>query len=157
MYFVRSTLSLVIFACLLVEAGLAQSKKPNPDDGYNPTVAPENKRKKKAEETQVLALPPELPSAVTAETDRLAFQVTPLSSKGLISQQTRDALKVLLRSNRGPIVKLRAFVSGSGDLRRIGEIVGEMFLEKHMPLPALTVALVGALPLEGAQVVLEAT
>ena len=104
-----------------------------------------------------MALPPELPSAVTAETGRLAFQVTPLSSKGLLSQQTRDTLKVLLRSNRGPIVKLRAFVAGSGDLRRIGEIAGEMFLEKHMALPALTVALVGALPLEGAQVVIEAT
>jgi len=54
-------------------------------------------------------------------------------------------------------VKLRAFVAGSGDLRRIGEIAGEMFLEKHLPLPALSVAQVGALPLVGAQVVIEAT
>jgi enamine deaminase RidA (YjgF/YER057c/UK114 family) len=104
-----------------------------------------------------LALPPELPAAVIAETDRLAFQVTPLSAKGLLSQQTRDALKILLRSNRGSIVKLRAFVAGSGDLRRVGEIAGEMFLEKHLALPALTVAQVGALPLEGAQIVMEAT
>ena len=83
--------------------------------------------------------------------------MTPLSAKGLLSQQTRDALKSLLHSNHGPIVKLRAFVAGSGDLRRVGEIAGEMFLEKHMPLPALTVAQVGALPLEGAQMVMEAT
>jgi enamine deaminase RidA (YjgF/YER057c/UK114 family) len=55
------------------------------------------------------------------------------------------------------VVKLRAFVAGSGDLRRVGEIAGEMFLEKHLPLPALTVAQVGALPLVGAQVVIEAT
>jgi len=54
-------------------------------------------------------------------------------------------------------VKLRTFVAGSGDLRRIGEIAGEMFQEKHMALPALTVVQVGALPLEGAQVVIEAT
>ena len=104
-----------------------------------------------------MALPPELPEAVTADTNRLIFQVTPLSSKGLLSRQTRDALKILLHSNREPIVKLRAFVAGSGDLRRVGDITGEMFLEKHMPLPALTVAQVGALPLEGAQIVMEAT
>ena len=83
--------------------------------------------------------------------------MTPLSAKGLLSQQTRDALKGLLHSSHGTIVKLRAFVAGSGDLRRVGEIAGEMFLEKHMPLPALTVVQVGALPLEGAQVVMEAT
>src|SRR5580698_4920819 len=140
-------------------SSIAQNKKIDPDAGYIPTVAPEDgKKKKKGDDvTQALALPPELPSAVQAETDRLTFQVTPLSSKGLLSQQTRDAIKILLKTNHGPIVKLRAFVAGSGDLRRISEIAGEMFLEKHMPLPALTVALVGALPMEGAQVVIEAT
>jgi len=153
---VRTPLLFAILFCLLAGGGIAQNKKPNPDDGYTPVVAPD-KKKKDRDVTQALALPPELPAAVTADTNRLAFQVTPLSSKGLLSQQTRDALKTLLHSNRGPIVKLRAFVSGSGDLRRIGDIAGEMFLEKHMPLPALTVAQVGALPLEGAQVVIEAT
>jgi enamine deaminase RidA (YjgF/YER057c/UK114 family) len=154
---VRSAFLLATLFCLLLGSGIAQNKKLDPDAGYNPTVLPEDKKKKKADVTQSLALPPELPAAVTAETDRLAFQVTPLSAKGLLSQQTRDALKGLLRSNRGPIVKLRAFVAGSGDLRRISEIAGEMFLEKHMALPTLTVAQVGALPLEGAQVVIEAT
>jgi enamine deaminase RidA (YjgF/YER057c/UK114 family) len=155
---VRSALLLAILLSLLIGSATAQNKKIDPDAGYTPTVATDAKKKKKSDDiTQSLALPPELPAAVTAETGRLAFQVTPLSSKGLLSQQTRDALKILLRSNRGPIVKLRAFVAGSGDLRRIGEIAGEMFFEKHMALPALTVALVGALPLEGAQVVMEAT
>ena len=156
---VRSALLLTILFCVLMEVGLPQSnKKIDPDAGYTPTVLLEDKKKKKGDDvTQALALPPELPAAVTAETGRLAFQVTPLSAKGLLSQQTRDALKTLLRYNRGPIVKLRAFVAGSGDLRRVGEIAGEMFLEKRMALPALTVAQVGALPLEGAQVVLEAT
>jgi len=154
---VRTPLLLAILFGLLAGSGVAQNKKPNPDDGYIPTVAPDKKKKGREEVTQALVLPPELPAAVTAETDRLGFQVSPLSSKGLLSQQTRDALKILLRTSRGPIVKLRAFVAGSGDLRRIGDIAGEMFLEKHMPLPALTVAQVGALPLEGAQVVIEAT
>jgi len=156
---VRTPLLLAILACLLSGGGAAQSnKKIDPDAGYNPTVAPEDKKKKKGDDvTQALALPPELPAAVVAETDRLAFQVTPLSSKGLLTQQTRDAIKNLLHSNHGPIVKLRAFVAGSGDLRRIGDIAGEMFQEKHAALPALTVVQVGALPLEGAQVVMEAT
>jgi len=154
---VRTPLLLAILFGLLAGSGVAQNKKPNPDDGYIPTVAPDKKKKGREEVTQALVLPPELPAAVTAETGRLVFQVSPLSSKGLLSQQTRDALKILLRTSHGPIVKLRAFVAGSGDLRRIGDIAGEMFLEKHMPLPALSVAQVGALPLEGAQVVIEAT
>ena len=157
---VRSALPLAILFSLLIGSARAQSnKKLDPDAGYTPTVAPDknDKKKKGADVTQALALPPELPAAVTAETSRLAFQVTPLSAKGLLSQQTRDAIKGLLRSNHGPIVKLRAFVAGSGDLRRIGEIAGEMFLEKRMPLPALTVVQVGALPMVGAQVAIEAT
>lgn len=152
----RTFLLVAILFGLLTGTGGAQNKKTNPDDGYNPTVAPE-KKKKGDDVTQALTLPPELPSAVTAETDRLAFQVTPLSAKGLLSQQTRDALKGLLHSNHGPIVKLRAFVAGSGDSRRVGEIAAEMFTEKHTALPALTVVQVGALPLEGAQVIIEAT
>jgi enamine deaminase RidA (YjgF/YER057c/UK114 family) len=156
---VRTILLLAIACCLPFCSVAAQNKKLDPDAGYIPTVAPADKTKKKKSDdiTQALALPPELPSAVIAETDRLAFQVTPLSAKGLLSQQTREALKTLLHSNRGPIVKLRAFVAGSGDLRRVGEMAGEMFQEKHMPLPALTVVQVGALPLEGAQVSIEAT
>ncbi len=159
MPFVRTPLLLVILLALLAGIGAPQNKKLDPDAGYIPTVALEDKKKKKkrAEITQALTLAPELPTAVTADTDRLAFQVTPLSGKGLLSQQIREALKTLLHSSRGPIVKLRAFVAGSGDLRRVGEIAGEMFLEKKFPLPALTVVQVGALPMEGAQVVIEAT
>jgi len=155
----RTLLLVAILFALLAGSMFAQSnKKLDPDAGYIPVVAPEDKKKKKGDEvTQALAAPPELPAAVTAETGRLTYQVTPLSSKGLLSQQTRDALKALLKSNHGPIAKLRAFVAGSGDLRRVGEIVGEMFQEKHLALPALSVAQVGALPLEGAQVVIEAT
>jgi enamine deaminase RidA (YjgF/YER057c/UK114 family) len=153
----RTFLLVSVLLGLLAGSSVAQNKK-NPADGYTPVVSLDDKKKKKGDEiTQSLPPPPELPAAVAAETARLAFRVSPLSSKGLLSQQARDAVKVLLKSSRGPIVKLRAFVAGSGDLRRVGEIVGEMFQEKHLALPALSVAQVGALPLEGAQVVIEAT
>ena len=159
MHFLRTLLLSSILFCLLAGNSVAQNKKPDPDAWlHSDRRARRPKRKRRATTSRKpwrcrLSCPPPLPR----KPDRLAFQVTPLSSKGLLSQQTRDALKDLLRSNHGPIVKLRAFVAGSGDLRRVGEIAGEMFLEKHMPLPALTVVQVGALPLEGAQVVIEAT
>ena len=40
-------------------------------------------KKKKEEETQTLQLPKDPPAALTAETRRLIYQVTPLSGKGL--------------------------------------------------------------------------
>ncbi len=113
-------------------------------------------KKKKEEETQVLQLPKNPPAAITVETRRLVFHVTPLSAKGLLSQQTREALKWLLHSTNGAaIVKLRAFVAGSGDLRRVRELVAETFTEHRLALPVLSVVQVGALPLEGAQVSIE--
>ncbi len=116
------------------------------------------KGKKKTEEpvTQTLPVLKDPPSAISAETDRLVFHVSPLSNKGLLSQQVRDALKALLHDTRGAtIVKLRAFVAGSGDMRRVSTIVSETFTEHKLPLPALSTIEVGALPLEGSQVVLE--
>jgi len=99
---------------------------------------------------------PEPPEAVAAETGRLSFQVSPLSTKGLLSQQVRDALKALMHDNHGvPIVKLRAFVAGSGDLRRVHTIVSEELTDRKQPLPAISTIQVGALPAVGAQVVLE--
>jgi enamine deaminase RidA (YjgF/YER057c/UK114 family) len=122
---------------------------------------PFDRKKKKSDEeptTQVLQLPKDPPSAVTAETARIGFALSPLSSKGLLSQQVRDALKMLSRNaGSASIVKLRAFVAGSGDLRRVQAIVSETFTERHLSLPALSVVQVGGLPLEGAQVLLEAT
>src|SRR5436190_8253348 len=114
------------------------------------------KKKKPEEITQTLALPPDPPATVAADTSRLVFHVSPLSGKGLLSQQVRDALKALLKSSGGAsIVKLRAFVAGSGDLRRVQAIVSEVFTEKKLALPALTVVQVGGLPMDGAQVELE--
>jgi enamine deaminase RidA (YjgF/YER057c/UK114 family) len=113
-------------------------------------------KKKKEEETQTLQVPKDPPSAVAAETRRLVFHVTPLSAKGLLSQQVRDALKALFRLTGSlTVVKVRAFVAGSGDVRRVRDIVSESFTDRRQSLPALSVIQVGALPLEGAQVVLE--
>lgn len=112
----------------------------------------------KEEVTQTLELPKDPPAAIQADTNRLFFDVSPLTPKGLLSQQVREALKALQRSTRrGSIVKLRAFVAGSGDMRRVQTIVSESFTERRLPLPVLSVIQVGALPVEGAQVVLEAT
>ena len=116
------------------------------------------RKKKRAEEevTQVLELPKELPSVVLADCQRLVFHVSPLSARGLLSQQVRDALKNLSRQVRGAtIVKLRGYVAGSGDIRRVQALVSETFTDRRKPLPALSVVRVGALPLNGAQVVLE--
>jgi enamine deaminase RidA (YjgF/YER057c/UK114 family) len=120
--------------------------------------APAQRKKKSDEEpvTQTLPLLKDPPAAVEAETARLVFHVSPLSNKGLLSQQVRDALKALLRDTHGAtIVKLRAFVAGSGDLRRVSAIVSETFTEHKLPLPAVSTIGVGALPMEAAQVVIE--
>jgi enamine deaminase RidA (YjgF/YER057c/UK114 family) len=120
-------------------------------------VASPSQKKKKEEETQTLQLPKELPGAVTGETRRLTFHVTPLSAKGLLSQQVRDALKALARETGSEeVLKIRAFVAGSGDIRRVRDLVSETFTERRQPLPSLSLIQAGGLPLEGAQVVLEA-
>lgn len=113
-------------------------------------------KKEKEPETQALPLPPEPPAAVIAATGKLAFDLSPLSARGLLTQQVHDALKALDRANGGAtFVKLRAFVAGTGDMRRVAAIVSEELSGKKTPLPAVTTIQVGALPMEGAQVVIE--
>lgn len=124
--------------------------------GADPLLA--QKKKKKEEITQTLEVLPDPPSALKVDTNRLTFQVSPLSSKGLLSVQVREAIKALWRLNRGEqIVKLRAFVAGTGDMRRVQQIAAEMFSEKRLPLPVVSTVQVGGLPMEGAAVVIEAT
>jgi len=107
--------------------------------------------------TQVLALPKDPPAVATGETRRLVFHVSPLSAKGLLSQQTRDAMRAILKLNGGmPVIHIRAFAGGSGDLRRVPQIVSEVLNDKRMALPSVSLVQVGDLGLEGAQVVLEA-
>jgi enamine deaminase RidA (YjgF/YER057c/UK114 family) len=112
---------------------------------------------KNSDETQTLQLPQDPPMVAVGETGRLVFHKSPLSAKGLLSQQTREALKAILKLNGGSqVIHLRAFVAGSGDLRRVPQIVSEVFTAKKMPLPSVSVVLVGRLPLENAQVAIEA-
>src|SRR5580693_4220434 len=119
---------------------LFAAKKKNPDDI-----------------TQTLDLPKDPPMVAVGESRRLIFQISPLSAKGLLSQQTREALKAILKANGGmPVIHIRAFVAGSGDLRRVPQIVSEVFREKKLPLPSVSVVQAGGLPLENAQVVIEA-
>ncbi len=113
-------------------------------------------KKKKEEETQTLRLPEELPSAVVGETRKLTFHTTPLSAKGLLSPQVRDALKALQHeAGSETVLKIRVFVAGSADLRHVRDLVSEFFTAHKQPLPTIALVKVGALPLEGAQVVFE--
>ena len=125
-------------------------------------VAPllQGAKKKKTEEelTQTLEIPPDPPATIKAEVGRMVFHTSPLTSKGLLSQQVREAIKAIWRLNQGAtVVKIRALVAGTGDLRRVQSIVSEVFTEKKLPLPVLSVVQVGLLPMDAAQVVLEAT
>lgn len=114
-------------------------------------------KKKKEDITQVLQLPKDLPGSISAPTRRLTFHVTPLSPKGLLSPQIREALKALTHQSNGEtILKIRAFVAGSGDVRRVRDLVSEVFTDRKQPLPALSLIRSGGLPMEGAQVELEA-
>ena len=116
------------------------------------------KKKEKPEVTQVRALPKDPPAVAFGETSRLVFHVSPLSNKGLLTPQTREAIKALMKLNGGlPIVHIRAFVAGSGDLRRVPQIISEVLTDKHQELPSISVIQTGGLPMVGAQVVLEAT
>jgi len=113
-------------------------------------------RRKKADVTQALELPKDLPAAVSGDTRRLVFRVTPLSAKGLLSQQIRDALKIVTHeSGDEKVLQMRAFVAGSGDVRRVRDLVSEVFTDRKQPLPSLSLVQSGGLPLEGAQVVFE--
>jgi hypothetical protein len=115
------------------------------------------KNKKDIEpKTQVLEALPDPPSAVRVESSRLVFLTSPLTTKGLLSQQAKEALSSLRKQAHGAtLMKVRAVVAGRGDSRRVAAIVSEQFTEWKLPLPAVSTIQVGALPLEGAQVQLE--
>lgn len=118
------------------------------------------KRKKKQDEepkTQVLELPRELPATLTISSTQLRYINAPLSGRGLLTQQIKDGLRAIMKSAHGaPIVRLRALVAGTADMRRVSDVVSEELTDRKQPLPVLTTVLIGSVPLEGAQVQLEA-
>jgi enamine deaminase RidA (YjgF/YER057c/UK114 family) len=117
-----------------------------------------SQRKKNEEpKTQVLPLPPELPKALSTETEGLDFHISPLLHTGGLSAQIRQSLNDLIRDTHGEtIIRLRAFVAGAGDARRVEAETANLFTERKLSLPVLSVLQIGALGQETAQVVIEA-
>ncbi len=95
--------------------------------------------------------------ALKADTETLDFHLSPLLKTGGLASQIRQSLNDLLRDTHGEtIVKLRAFVAGAGDARRVEAEVSRLFTEHKLPLPVLTVLQVGALADDAAKIVIEA-
>lgn len=95
--------------------------------------------------------------AIAADTEKLDFHISPLLRTGGLAAQIRQSLNELIRDTRGEtIIKLRAFVAGAGDARRVEALVGNIFADKKLPLPVLSIIQVGALAENSAQVVIEA-
>jgi enamine deaminase RidA (YjgF/YER057c/UK114 family) len=116
-----------------------------------------HKKTNEEPKSKVLPLPRELPRAVSAETQLLTFHVTPFLKTGHLSAQVRDTITNLIRENRNnTIVKLRAYVAGAGDSRLIQSVVSDLFTDKKLALPVVSVIQVGALGDEAAAVVIEA-
>ena len=106
--------------------------------------------------TQTLEAVPEPPQAVAADVSRLVFGVTTARTSGLLSKQVRETAQALAGSmKKARVVRLRAFVAGSGDTRRVQEVVSEVFTKKRQPVPTMSVVQVGRLPVQGSQVVFE--
>ena len=122
-----------------------------------PTIYSQRKKKNDEPKPQVLPLPPELPMALAADTDGLDFHISPLLKSGGLSAQIHQSLTDLIRDTHGEtIVKLRAFVAGAGDARRVQAEVADIFTDRKLPLPVLSVLQVGALGDYAAKVVIEA-
>ena len=115
------------------------------------------KHKNQEPKSEVQPLPPQPPMALKADTRSLDFHVSPLLKTGGLESQIRQSLTDLLRDTHGEtIVKLRAFVAGAGDARRVQAQVAQLFTQNRQPLPVLTVLQVGSLGQDAAKVVIEA-
>lgn len=115
------------------------------------------RRKDTEPKSEVLPLPPELPMALAANTEELDFHISPLLKTGGLSVQIRQSLNDLIRDTHGEtIIKLRAFVAGAGDARRVETEAAQLFTEHKLPLPVVSILQVGGLGDQAAQVVIEA-
>ena len=96
--------------------------------------------------------------ALSAETAMLEFRVLPLLTSGGLGAQIHRSVNLLLRETKNEdVIKLRAFVAGPGDARRVQFVVSESFSEHKLPLPVVSIVEVGALQDDRAQVAMEAT
>lgn len=122
-----------------------------------PCFAAQRNKKYEEPKSQVQPLPPQPPPAVTVDTESLDFHISHLQTTGALAAQIRASLNDLIRDTRGEtIAKLRAFVAGAGDAREVQAFVTDLFVQRKLPLPALTILQVGGLGNEHAQVVIEA-
>lgn len=95
--------------------------------------------------------------ALAADTEELDFHISPLLKTGGLGVQIRQSLNDLIRDTHGEtIIKLRAFVAGAGDARRVQTEVAQLFTDHKLPLPVLSILQVGGLGDQAAQVVIEA-
>ena len=95
--------------------------------------------------------------ALAAETQGLDFHISPLLKTGGLGAQIRVSLNDLIRDTKGEtIIKLRAFVAGAGDARRVQAETAAIFTEHKLPLPVISILQVGGLGKETAQVEIEA-
>jgi hypothetical protein len=124
---------------------------------WNLVAAQRNNHKEP--KSEVLPLPKELPMALAAETATLEFRALPLLQSGGLAAQIRQSVSLLLRDTRkeDAVIKLRAFVAGPGDARRVQSVVTESFGEHKLHLPVVSIVEVGALQDSRAQVAMEAT
>jgi enamine deaminase RidA (YjgF/YER057c/UK114 family) len=140
----RLSLSLALLSALPAAAG-------------PPAFSWNQKRKNEEPKSQVLPLPPQPPMALKADAALIDFHLSPLLKSGGLAAQIRQSLNDLIRDTHGEtIIKLRAFVAGAGDARRVQAEVVNLFTERKLPLPVLSVLQVGALGEEAAKVVIEA-
>src|SRR5579884_1839365 len=122
-----------------------------------PLHAAQHRKRDEEPKPEILPLPPQLPMALAAETRMLDFHISPLLHTGGLDAQIRQSLNDLIRDTRGEtIIRLRAFVAGTGDARRVQALVTDLFTEHKLPLPVLSILQVGALGNQAAQVVIEA-
>ena len=108
------------------------------------------------EKPQVLEVAPEAPDAVKVELSRFGFLQLAPENRGLLSRQVEESMKNLRRSlrKRRP-VRITAWVGGAGDARRVSSSIRELLDKWHIPIPAISVIRVGALPDRAARVVFD--
>lgn len=120
-------------------------------------AAQHDSKKYQEPKPQVQPLPAELPMALTTDTQTLDFHISSLLRTGGLSIQIRQSLNDLIRDTHGEtIVKLRAFVAGTGDARRVQSEAVSIFTDHKLALPVLSIIQVGGLGHAAAQVVIEA-
>lgn len=121
-------------------------------------VSASQKRRNTEPKSEVAPLPKELPKALAAETGTLEFHSLPLLTTGGLAAQIRQSVNILLRETKNEtVVKLRAFVAGPGDARRVQATVSNVFSDHKLSLPVVSIVQVGALEDDRAQIVMEAT